>query len=76
MAAGATNRPDALDTALRRAGRFDREIAMGIPNQEARARILQVSASQHTSGTTCIFFTVQQPFKDCRALRREEGIVK
>ena len=40
---GATNRPDSLDTALRRAGRFDREIAMGIPNQDARARILQVA---------------------------------
>ena len=42
--AGATNRPDSLDTALRRAGRFDREIAMGIPNQAARARILQVDS--------------------------------
>ena len=40
--AGATNRPDSLDTALRRAGRFDREISMGIPNKAARARILQV----------------------------------
>ena len=40
--AGATNRPDALDPALRRAGRFDREIAMGIPTEPARARILQV----------------------------------
>lgn len=39
--AGATNRPDSLDAALRRAGRFDREIAMGIPTQEARAKILQ-----------------------------------
>jgi len=39
---GATNRPDALDPALRRAGRFDREIAMGIPTEAARARILQV----------------------------------
>lgn len=40
---GATNRPDALDPALRRAGRFDREIAMGIPTEAARARILQVA---------------------------------
>ena len=37
----ATNRPDALDPALRRAGRFDREIAMGIPDEGARAKILE-----------------------------------
>ena len=35
---GATNRPDSLDPALRRAGRFDREIAMGIPDTAARRR--------------------------------------
>ena len=39
---GATNRPDAIDPALRRAGRFDREIALGIPDTEARMRILTV----------------------------------
>lgn len=39
---GATNRPDALDNALRRAGRFDREIILGIPDESARARILSV----------------------------------
>lgn len=39
---GATNRPDSLDPALRRAGRFDREVCLGIPNQEARAEILKV----------------------------------
>lgn len=38
---GATNRPDALDPALRRAGRFDREIAMGIPDEAARILILK-----------------------------------
>jgi ribosome biogenesis ATPase len=37
---GATNRPDSLDPALRRAGRFDREISMGVPDEEARAKIL------------------------------------
>ena len=35
---GATNRPDSLDPALRRAGRFDREISMGIPDMDARIR--------------------------------------
>ncbi|KAJ8248497.1 hypothetical protein GJAV_G00242660 [Gymnothorax javanicus] len=38
---GATNRPDALDPALRRAGRFDREICLGIPDEGARLRILK-----------------------------------
>ncbi|KAG6872542.1 hypothetical protein C0995_009003 [Termitomyces sp. Mi166 len=39
---GATNRPDSLDPALRRAGRFDHEISMGVPDEEARAKILKV----------------------------------
>lgn len=34
MVLGATNRPDALDPALRRAGRFDSEISMGIPGAQ------------------------------------------
>ncbi|KAM6915867.1 nuclear valosin-containing protein-like [Xenentodon cancila] len=38
---GATNRPDALDPALRRAGRFDREICLGIPDEAARLRIMK-----------------------------------
>ena len=43
---GATNRPDALDPALRRPGRFDREIELVVPNKEARFEILKV----HTRG--------------------------
>lgn len=39
---GATNRIEAIDPALRRAGRFDREIHFGIPNQDAREQILRV----------------------------------
>lgn len=39
---GATNRPDALDPALRRAGRFDRELKLSIPDEEARLRMLHV----------------------------------
>jgi transitional endoplasmic reticulum ATPase len=39
---GATNRPDALDPALRRPGRFDREIEIGVPDEESRLDILQI----------------------------------
>jgi len=39
---GATNRPDAVDPALRRPGRFDREIEIGVPDKRARKEILQV----------------------------------
>ncbi|OMH85472.1 putative AAA domain-containing protein [Zancudomyces culisetae] len=39
---GATNRPDSLDPALRRAGRFDREIMMSVPDESAREKILKV----------------------------------
>ncbi|WP_371803382.1 CDC48 family AAA ATPase [Candidatus Lokiarchaeum ossiferum] len=39
---GATNRPNSLDEALRRPGRFDREIEIGVPNKEGRLEILQI----------------------------------
>ncbi|MEM4644715.1 MAG: CDC48 family AAA ATPase [Archaeoglobaceae archaeon] len=38
----ATNRPDAIDPALRRPGRFDREIEIGVPDREGRFEILQI----------------------------------
>jgi transitional endoplasmic reticulum ATPase len=43
---GATNRPNALDPALRRPGRFDREIEIGLPDRNGRLQILQI----HTRG--------------------------
>ncbi|MEM3440521.1 MAG: AAA family ATPase, partial [Candidatus Bathyarchaeia archaeon] len=39
---GATNRPNAIDPALRRPGRFDREIEIGVPDKEGRYEILQI----------------------------------
>jgi transitional endoplasmic reticulum ATPase len=39
---GATNRPDSLDPALRRPGRFDREIEIGVPDKRDRNEILQI----------------------------------
>ncbi|MEM4605555.1 MAG: CDC48 family AAA ATPase [Candidatus Pacearchaeota archaeon] len=43
---GATNRPNALDPALRRPGRFDREIEVGVPDRDGRLQILKI----HTRG--------------------------
>ncbi|KAJ1308298.1 hypothetical protein OPQ81_004012 [Rhizoctonia solani] len=42
---GATNRPDAVDPALRRPGRFDREFYFGLPNLAARKRILEINTA-------------------------------
>lgn len=42
----ATNRPNAIDPALRRGGRFDREIEIGVPDKEGRKEIFQI----HTRG--------------------------
>ena len=39
---GATNRPDAIDPALRRPGRFDREIEIGVPSEVDRLEILRI----------------------------------
>lgn len=43
---GATNRPNSIDEALRRPGRFDREIEIGVPDRHGRLEILQI----HTRG--------------------------
>ena len=39
---GATNRPNAIDPALRRPGRFDREVEIGVPDKAGRYEILQI----------------------------------
>ncbi len=43
---GATNRPDSIDPALRRPGRFDREMEISVPNIDGRIEVLQI----HTRG--------------------------
>ena len=43
---GATNRPNAIDPALRRPGRFDREIEIGLPDRNGRLQVLHI----HTRG--------------------------
>lgn len=61
---GATNRPDALDPALRRAGRFDHEIGMTVPDDEARAQCVNLFFSfcflktQDDSVEFCAFYAL------------------
>ncbi|XP_017725434.1 PREDICTED: nuclear valosin-containing protein-like [Rhinopithecus bieti] len=63
---GATNRPDSLDPALRRAGRFDREICLGIPGEACRERILQ---------TLCRKLRLPQAFDFCHLAHLTPGFV-
>ncbi|XP_058286527.1 nuclear valosin-containing protein-like isoform X2 [Hylobates moloch] len=63
---GATNRPDSLDPALRRAGRFDREICLGIPDEASRERILQ---------TLCRKLRLPQTFDFCHLAHLTPGFV-
>uniref|UniRef100_A0A8C6GP66 Nuclear valosin-containing protein-like n=1 Tax=Mus spicilegus TaxID=10103 RepID=A0A8C6GP66_MUSSI len=63
---GATNRPDSLDPALRRAGRFDREVCLGIPDEAARERILQ---------TLCRKLKLPETFNFCHLAHLTPGFV-
>jgi len=76
---GATNRPDSLDPALRRPGRFDREIEIGVPNKDSRLEVLQI----HTRGMPLSKDVNQQKLADVThgfvgadlaALAREAGM--
>lgn len=42
MVIGATSRPESIDSGLRRAGRFEREISLGVPNEEGRIEIIKI----------------------------------
>lgn len=77
---GATNRPDALDSALRRAGRFDREIVLGAPDEKAREGILRVmTANMRLEGTLdYVLLAKKTPGfvgADVRSLTKEAAVV-
>lgn len=61
----ATNRPNAVDEALRRGGRFDREIELGIPDRNGRLEIIQV----HTRG-----MPLSEEMSETRGLREVADI--
>jgi transitional endoplasmic reticulum ATPase len=50
MVIGATNMPDLVDPALRRPGRFDREITIGVPSREGRRQILGIHSRRMPLG--------------------------
>lgn len=54
----ATNRPDSLDPALRRAGRFNKEINLGVPNEDAREKILRALTQKLNLGEEFPFRTL------------------
>lgn len=73
---GATSRPDSVDPALRRAGRFDRELCLGIPDLQGRAEILAVicgglKVSEEVSFSDLAKLTPGYVGADLRALARE-----
>ena len=77
---GATNRVNALDEALRRPGRFDREIEIGVPNVDGRLEILQI----HTRGMAVgddvnLKFLAEKTHgfvgADLQALSKEAGMI-
>ncbi|CAZ82691.1 unnamed protein product [Tuber melanosporum] len=80
MIIGATNRPDSLDPALRRGGRFDKEIYLGVPDEVEREKILRVLCEKlrltgdfdfkKLARATAGFVGV-----DLSALAREDGMV-
>ncbi|XP_059115540.1 ATPase family gene 2 protein homolog B [Peromyscus eremicus] len=76
---GATNRPDELDPALRRPGRFDREVVIGTPTLKQRETILQVITSKmpvssHIDFSLLAEMTVGYVGADLTALCREAAL--
>jgi ribosome biogenesis ATPase len=77
---GATNRPQSLDTALRRAGRFDREICMPVPDTESRVKILKVMTGKMRTEGNFDFKIIAKKTPgfvgaDLKALTKEAAVV-
>src|SRR5256712_4801135 len=77
---GATNQPNALDTALRRPGRFDREIALRVPDVRGRTEILRIHTKDAALGNDIDFARLAQLTPgfvgaDLEALCREAAMI-
>ena len=77
---GATNQPNALDPAMRRPGRFDREIALRVPDMRGRMEILQIHTKDAAMGNDIDLLRIAQLTPgfvgaDLEALCREAAMV-
>jgi transitional endoplasmic reticulum ATPase len=75
----ATNRPNSLDPALRRPGRFDREIEIGVPSREGRLEILKIhTRNMPTEGEWNNNSAVKEILSSINSIqkRKDNGIVK
>ena len=80
MVIGATSRPDSLDPSLRRAGRFDREINLGIPDESGRQSILQVLCRKIKTASDIDFLGLARTTPgfvgaDLKSLIREAAVI-
>ena len=80
MVLGATNIPDSIDSALRRAGRFDREILLGVPDEEGRLGILKVMTEKMRLSGDIDFKVLAKRTPgfvgaDVRSLTKEAGVI-
>ncbi|KAI9598394.1 P-loop containing nucleoside triphosphate hydrolase protein [Syncephalis fuscata] len=76
----ATNRIDILDPALLRSGRLDRKIEFPLPNEEARARIIQIHSRKMTVGSDVNFEELARSCDEfngaqCKAICVEAGMI-
>ena len=76
----ATNRVDILDPALLRSGRLDRKIEFQLPNEEARARIMQIHSRKMNVGSDVNFDELARNCEDfngaqCKAICVEAGMI-
>src|SRR5438093_6835281 len=77
---GATNIPEVLDPALRRPGRFDREIEIGVPNTQARLQILKIHTRAMPLGSDVVLPEIAEHSHgfvgaDLEALCQEIGMI-
>src|SRR4030095_5002154 len=77
---GATNIPEVLDPALRRPGRFDREIEIGVPNTQARLQILRIHTRAMPLGPDVVLTEIAEHSHgfvgaDLEALCQEVGMI-